>query len=158
MGMSLVNQHDDRLRFTNVAWARILYLAEDYGWQPAGTVSPCDHEDPTSEFYMAEPWDGNYGSNDGQTVTADDAEAFADALEGALRDIPDRPLEIGERVRVDEMVAHADDPVLDLLARMSDEGTVPPQLPYVYECFGSDTKRKIEELVALCRKGEFYLF
>src|SRR5215218_3207224 len=83
MGMGLVNRHNDYIGFSHMVWARILYLAEDYGWQPAGTVSPYDHDDPNSEYYSPEPWHGGYASNESQMVSVDDACAFADALEKA---------------------------------------------------------------------------
>ncbi len=49
------------------SWGQILDAAKRHGWIPAGTESPIAYE-----------------LNDGQTVTADDAWAFADALQVAL--------------------------------------------------------------------------
>lgn len=90
MGMCLYNNREEiSLSFRFVPWARILDLAQYYGWQPMGTVDPCWDDDPDSEFYVDQTWDGNYGTNALQTVTAEDANALADALERALADVPD---------------------------------------------------------------------
>lgn len=58
----------------NNGWSYLYHLAEDHGWEPAGTVF-----DPPDLF-----WDGSYFSNDGQVVTAEDAAGMADAITRAM--------------------------------------------------------------------------
>ena len=58
-------------------WEGCLLVAVAFGWEPTGTV-PSDH------FPASDDWDGNYWSNDWQTVTVDDASAFAAALNRAV--------------------------------------------------------------------------
>jgi hypothetical protein len=64
--------------WSNSGWPAVLQLAEDYGWQPAGTIPP--------KRINRDAWDGGYASCDGQLVSADDAKALADALERGLAD------------------------------------------------------------------------
>ena len=158
MGMDLVNRHGNYIGFSHMVWARILYLAEDYGWQPAGTVSPYDHDDPNSEYYIPEPWHGGYASNDGQMVTSNDAHAFADALEKACERILDERIESEKYVQVEDLPAIIDDPVVNLLVRIGSVDTVPQEFLNVYEFFAGEGKTAIKELIAFCRQGEFYLF
>ncbi len=158
MGMDLVNRHNDYIAFRGVVWARILYLAEDHGWKPAGTVSPYDRDDPNSEYYFAEPWHGGYDTNEGQLVTAEDASALADALEAACERIPDQRIRSGEHVQVGDLPASIDDPVVDFLVRTGSEDTMPREFLKVYEFFAGDGKTAIKKLIAFCRKGEFRLF
>jgi hypothetical protein len=158
MGMDLVNGHDNCIRFRHMVWARILYLAEDHGWQPAGTVSAYDHDDPNSKYYIPEPWDGGYASNDDQMVTSNDARAFADALEKACERIPDERIESVKYVQVEDLPAIIDDPVVNFLVRTGYVDTVPREFLNAYEFFAGDGKTAIKELIAFCRQGEFYLF
>jgi len=85
MGMDLQrNAPNGYFRFSNFGWGMVLDLAQRHGWQPAGTAAPA--------YYQAagDPdWSGGYLSNDGQTVTAEDARAIAGALEKALAAMPD---------------------------------------------------------------------
>jgi hypothetical protein len=55
-------------------WAQVLDLAQCYGWMPAGTVL----DDPQ--------WNGDYTSNDGARVEAEDARGLEQALALALDD------------------------------------------------------------------------
>ncbi len=64
--------------WSNSGWPAVLQLAEDYGWQPAGTLPP--------RRIKRDAWDRGYASCDGQLVSADDAKALADALERGLAD------------------------------------------------------------------------
>jgi len=78
MGFDLTNDSGRDLRFSGTGWTFYLNLAEAYGWKPAGTLAP--------EGIMPITWSGQYDSNSGQRVTANDAAALAEALDQALRD------------------------------------------------------------------------
>ena len=83
--IELVNERQDSCWISPVAWMYMIRLADQYGWQPRGTVLI----DPTS----GEPrpvWDGSYVLTVGQIAMAEDVSAMADALERALSDIPDK--------------------------------------------------------------------
>lgn len=71
MGMLLTSQVDDAsVKFTTIEWSKLLELGRKHGWIPIGTRS--DDE---------ETWNGNYESNDGQLVIAEDSLALAAALD-----------------------------------------------------------------------------
>src|SRR5262249_11435627 len=79
MGMDLASEAGDDLRLNNFAWATVLELAQRYGWEPRGTLPPEGWEEAAE---AEEPWESdNYGTNDGQLVTAEDAAGIADALQ-----------------------------------------------------------------------------
>lgn len=80
MGVDLVRVGDEENRCFNCeTWEHMLRLARLNGWSPAGTEEPDD-------WPNGHPWDRfNYSSTDGQTVTAADARAIADALSSALQ-------------------------------------------------------------------------
>lgn len=75
MGMDLEGQNLRYFRFGMLGWANVLDLAQSYGWQPRGTVLKIDNL-----------WKGGYSTNDGQTVTEEDARAMAEALRVAVDD------------------------------------------------------------------------
>ncbi|HEX3725705.1 MAG TPA: hypothetical protein VHV08_05655 [Pirellulales bacterium] len=81
MGMDLCNEQASTLWFSLSGWWLTLIVAEDFGWLPEGTMlARSNHSDdePRCE------WNGAYDTNDGQEVSADDAEHLADALERAI--------------------------------------------------------------------------
>lgn len=80
MGYDLFNGKD-YLRANISLWPRILNLAFIYGWIPKGTITDKSRNPD-------KPWDGNYLSNYGQCVTAEDASEIAEALEKAILEIP----------------------------------------------------------------------
>lgn len=84
MAMDISNGNGEYMRFSHFDWAELLKLAYEYGWQPAETELG--------------GWDGNYTSNDGQLITAEDADAIADALERAFDDSPDNRRIWGEEL------------------------------------------------------------
>jgi hypothetical protein len=72
-------------------WRRILWIAQCYGWQPAGTAPPKDFATEAGSCRRRSVnWDGVYFPPDGQEIKVEDAEALATALERALPDIPNR--------------------------------------------------------------------
>ncbi len=77
MGFDLESKSDG-LRVSNMGWAEMLGIAELYGWKPLGTSPP--------KGVKRAVWDGGYHTNDGQLITAPDAQSLASALEDALKD------------------------------------------------------------------------
>ena len=67
----------------------VRYLAELYGWIPTGTrIEAWIDED--GQGHSAE--DCEYDTNDGQTVSAEDAQNWADALKLAIVDLKQMPM------------------------------------------------------------------
>lgn len=98
MSFRLSNQNhpDQALCMSNGAWFDIISLAEDYGWNPMGTV----YEEWTlglvggfPEFSLDGPgfWSGSYTGEDGSLVLLDDALNLADALERAFIESDPQP-------------------------------------------------------------------
>lgn len=72
-------------------WIKLLALARRYGWQPQGTVLSNSHKEFYGEQMLdIDSWEGNYITYSSQEVTDEDALAIANALEAALKDIPDK--------------------------------------------------------------------
>lgn len=86
MGMDLEGT-GGYFRWTYSGWSRVLELAVEYGWEPVGTGPP--------RGTLKRDWLGSYDSNERQLLYARDAKNLADALEKALKDIPER--EVGKR-------------------------------------------------------------
>ena len=72
-----------RHMFTDADWKALLQLARDYGWPPMGTSPPPGRDDLS--------WDRTYHPPQGQSLSPEDGERFAAALERALADIPALP-------------------------------------------------------------------
>lgn len=87
MGYDLQNEKGNTFRFSIWGYSPVLTLAEEYGWEPKGTVLP--HPRINEEEGAEEEWDGGYFTNDGQTVKSEDAKGIAEALTKALDDISD---------------------------------------------------------------------
>lgn len=155
MSYELVSQSTRLCRtFSKQFWAKALELAQLYGWTPLGTHPP-SHLD----FYeLCAEWDGRYLTNDGQTLTAEDARLLAAALERSLNDIPDEErspdwnavlqleddlpewLSPEEREFIEEELQ---DGLLDIM------GTDPR------EYFAGREKRHLKHFIRFCRLGSF---
>jgi len=134
MGMNLISDVGEEQWISVSGWTSLLMLAERYNWQPEGTTLNFEQNE------LVVPWDGGYGSNDGQRVSIEDAGAFANALEQALLD-PDPKDE-----PVDESLAQSLDEVGFLTARIE---LVP---------FLQTNREFIAEVVAFCRRGSFIIW
>jgi len=88
-------------------WENALFLAENYGWNPAGTKPPDMPEDviPARSTRSSRLWktlidrwdpDKGYTSCVGALVTGPDGRAMAEALAAALEDVPDRTRPAGK--------------------------------------------------------------
>lgn len=79
MGFDLKSATGQEFNYTGTGWTFYLNLAMQYGWEKKGTRKP-------KGYGLLRKWAGNYDSNEGQIVEADDATNLANALERALAD------------------------------------------------------------------------
>ena len=77
---------DESIHLSCQGWFQAMRLAKMHGWKPAGP-------------------EGNYETNDGQTVCEEEAVSMGEALKNALPDIPDEdvlsikgPVFLGDQV------------------------------------------------------------
>lgn len=91
MSYRLINEKDSTIMLGLSAWAwhSILDLAEDFGWNPLGTVLPewsyrMELAGPRNGKHARNGWNGDYTTEDGRMVVLDDALNLADALERAF--------------------------------------------------------------------------
>ena len=85
--LSRDNQTDEELsyyRWNIWGFPPVRFLGEIYGWIPMGTVCEAWTDDDGKEYPESEC---GYETNDGQTVSAEDAQAWADALKLAIPDL-----------------------------------------------------------------------
>ncbi len=83
---------------SNEAWFAILDLAEEYGWNPMGSVRPGGWMDPglSADGYLVddpEDWDTSYNTraDEPRLVLLEDALNLADALERAFLEYEPEP-------------------------------------------------------------------
>jgi hypothetical protein len=163
MGMDLHRAGGD-FWFNIFSWGQVLELAQQYGWEPAGTeMQPTevldadgniDHELTDQFMAIREDWDGNYVTNDWQHVSDDDAAHIADALERALDDIPD--FDSGEKAKK----FTPDEPPVNPVARALLAAGFKPfvasnDLLSPVEFFSGEGKQKIRDFIDYCRAGGF---
>ncbi len=98
MSFRLSNQNhpDQALFMSNGAWYDIISLAEDYGWNPMGTLNDewtLGLAGGFSEISLDGPdfWEDSYTGEDGSLVLLDDALNLADALERAFIESDPQP-------------------------------------------------------------------
>ena len=124
----LLARGDQKLPLANRIWEILLVLAVKYGWEPhQGSMG-----DATTESTVGD-WRDKYIHGAGREVNTADAANMANALEAALKEIPD-----------DDGEAEAD--VHTNVAGL-------PVSPY--ELFRGDGKQVIRELIQFCRDGGF---
>ena len=86
MSIELIQGEEGYLRFAGdetTTYRELLDLAQKHGWEPLGTIGARSlHED--GSYSEEDPdWDGNYVTNDWQSVTKEDAGNLAEGLEKA---------------------------------------------------------------------------
>lgn len=106
-----------------------------YGWKPAGTQAPKDW-DIEEEGRV---WSGDYVSNGGQIVTAEDAVQLADALKRGLDDIPNSYAAWHKVIKGEDGGPWI--PVGENLSPL--------------EALSGENKPAVKKFVAFCRQGEF---
>jgi hypothetical protein len=96
MGFDLTSDSGLERRVSGAGWALLLNVAQTYGWKPSSPVAPENEE--------ADPWLGDYDSNDGQRVTKQGAANFASGLELALADPRRRERQAAISVELDRLM------------------------------------------------------
>lgn len=133
--------------FNNKGWGILLKLAFDFGWRPRGTHAPAHWQTVPTEW-SPNPWNAaDYFTGRGQIVTPKDAAALADALAGAMDDIPNHDpfqTETGDDL---------DLPGYPKLRILTSDRTV-----NAFEVFGGVNKPGFREFVVFCRKGQFAIW
>jgi len=122
-------------------WGHLLSLAAMYGWRPAGTEAPKDWADENE----GREWGGSYVFNSGQRVVAEDAIAWAEALDRALDDIPDSYAAWNKAV-----VGKDGGPLIPVIPHQSPLERVQP-----LEALSGENKSGVREFIAFCRQGAF---
>ena len=152
MGYDLIN-NCGTIHFSNVGWAKVLTIAEHFGWKPMGTVY---REDKALLFFDVEhsnkdiqqfikSWDGDYGTNDSQTVIEKDALNLSRALMRAVQLMPD------------ELVVTDCYPywvILDDVSKGSEIG----HITEIGHIRSSMLKKTLEKFIQFCMIGEFDIY
>jgi hypothetical protein len=144
-----------REKFSGEAWAKMLSMALAYGWQPTGTRLPSRFEYFEPD---AEDWDGTYLTNDGQTVTTEDALALAAALERSLDDIPDFNIDINpvEEDQIKNDIPETLSPVEKAVLEAGLEDHLRGLIEiHPFEYFAGDEKLHLVDFIKFCRLGSF---
>jgi len=148
MSVDLSNKNGGHLKFSNIGWAQILSLAKLNGWVPAGTVDPWWKNEVD-----APQWEGSYCSNDGQTVTAEDALAIANSLEKALLEITEPLLRPSGYIPIDECFR------MSVAVVEAVESALNPNCePYSEIIPIRIGEQDIRDLIQFSRMGEFCIF
>ena len=148
MGMDLTGAGGTE-RFNVTSWCKVLELAFEYGWRPAGTQAPTFQQADDGTAETAKDWSGTYLTNDYQRVGDEDAANIAEALRRALSDIPD--------FDTDEKWVEL--PPSNPFGRMTGErevkvfGPDPSLTPL--EFFSGEAKQRVRDFIAYCRAGGF---
>lgn len=133
MGFDFTGDSGLGFQLRSGAWSFLLYVAESYDWDRHGTLPP--------PGVAPAQWCGEYASNDGQRVTAVDANALADAFERVLADP-------AKQVRAAEIGRVLDRDVRELAKR--DGIDLPPD-----EAEWSIDEGLLREFVVFLRAGGF---
>lgn len=137
MGFDFTNENGAYLRFSPSGWALALTLAGQYDWRPEGTSLPGSDESEPAE------WSGEYATNDGQRVSASDANAIADACERALADPAYQVTALQTLNEINESVAAQ-------VPRYEPERAIEPDVAKKF-------RDRLRELIEFCRSGGFVI-
>lgn len=134
------------------AYGKLLELAHKFEWKPQGTISP----ERWNPGWAGKDWDPyQYVTNDGQTVTDEDALAIAEALERALKEIPDEesePMELFVYEPSTNFLEEMD--ALEKARKGMEYHLIDPKVLFA----GKNGKAKIMRFIDLCRQGGFVIF
>ena len=166
MGYDLYTVDEDcaepYFRWNIFGWPTIMTLASTYGWKPAGTIilpvtdEIAEEHNISRESMIAhnrsvEEWDGSYCSNDGATVTAEDASRMADAIESCLDDIPDFPIKI-PGTNPDGSASLIDNPRYDRHKKSLMRGS---KAAFMVHFSGKESKTYLRKFIKFLRQGAY---
>jgi len=144
MCILLINDNENTFYITNCGWRSIQRLAKMYGWIPKGTLMP-------ERWLLEEPFDpDNYSTSDGQIVTATDANELANAIEWAITQLEEKPVE-------EEPLPPGMDWEEEEIRLWEDAMQLGIRNPTILS-FHLGWERRLTELVILCREGEFKIY
>ena len=160
MGYDL-NNANQHFGFSVFAWSFVLDLAKEFGWQPMGTVLSettakiyLDEEERSNEETIQETirsWEGNYDGNNYQSVVDKDALNLANALDNALKVIPDK-----RNPAYNTLLSLTDDTTGLNYLKMVFRGieSIYPGSPVDYFS-GIENKKYLKEFIQFCKCGSF---
>lgn len=134
MGMDLVSKSGLTYQINGTGWAFYLNLAESYGWSPEGTKKP-------KKYGIFKKWSRVYDTNEGQFVTASDAEKISIALQRA---ISSAEFEKVSRQIIDNISQAIKEAMGD---DFSSYAEISPEVD----------KNCLVEFISFCQKGGFYI-
>ena len=146
MGYDLINNRG-YFQFNCRGWQKVLTIAEHFGWEPMGTVIREDNallffDDESSDKDIQQfikSWDGNYYTNDLQTVIEKDVLNLSRALMKAVQLMPD------EIVVTDYYPYWV---ILDDVSKGSEIGHIRSLM----------LKKSLEKFIQFCIIGEFDIY
>ena len=148
MGYDLSNVNGKYFRWNMWGWAEVVNLALAYGWQPKGTeISQGRFENYEDYENFKESHGGSYFGNDGQMVAEEDAEAFSDALESSLDDIPDEDIK-------DRSNTIIDDSFMKERAKVWGQ----EKATLVTGFSGKENKDYLKDFISFLKDGAFYIY
>ena len=140
-------------KFSREFVEQALELARRYGWQPRGTRPP----ETFNSYLLNADWFGTYLTNDGQTVTAEDACALADALECSLHDIPDvdHELDWDPHLWADDLPEWLSPRERDTIEEGLQEHAPVDMDQHPFAFFAGAEKQYLIRFIRFCRLGSF---
>ncbi|MEP7134307.1 MAG: hypothetical protein ABI904_05190 [Chloroflexota bacterium] len=154
MSLELFNTNTSLSRkFSRELVGQALDLARRYGWSPRGTRPPAMF----NSYALNADWFGMYLTNDGQTVTAEDAHALAEALECALHDIPDveSKMDWNPQLWADDLPEWLAPHERELIEDGLQEHALVAMRQHPYEFFAGVEKQYLMRFIRFCRMGSF---
>ena len=159
--------HDRAFELTPADWARVLELAHQYGWKHTGPEPPDSSEiAPTCgvSYDPLKSWDGDDYGLSGYTITEDDANNLAAALDKALNNIsPDNTITRVNGQKVSEFGVNTTSqfryfrgPNSNFLVAESRSYQVQAGAA-LEDYFSGDMRDCITSIVAFCRGGSFII-
>ena len=151
MGYDL-NNANQHFGFSVFAWSFVLDLAKEFGWQPMGTVlSETAAKQEGSNEETIRSWEGHYDGNNFQSVVDKDALNLANALDNALKVIPDK-----RNPAYNTLLSLTDDTTGLNYFKMVFRGikSIYPGSPVDYFS-GIENKKYLKEFIQFCKCGSF---
>jgi hypothetical protein len=143
-------------KYSSQFWGKALELGRSYGWKPLGTHPPI-----IPGFRgLNEVWTCTYFTNDGQSVTAEDARSLANALERALDDIPDTGIALDWNPRCwveDDLPEWLSPEEREMIEDGLQEHSYDVVAMHPYAFFAGDEKQHLKGFIRFCRLGSFMI-